>query len=183
MKSVLLLSFLFATNAIAVPVKDCPSRLAVTASLLEVTKPLDQLLAKLSKDSDLNDEKLESVRVAYGNLNRAKKIKGRFSLVAARNGRCTYGDKEQKSPQSNEKIEVYTKNGEDIVYLQRNIGPQGILVRIYGKLDRFSEQELALKPRHGRIALAIPRGPYTSYSVGGPLVAVGKSDDLRISTR
>ena len=180
MKFVLLIGSLFAANAFAVSVKDCPERLKFTYGDVKVTRSVDYVLKEaMVSDEDPNDPYVLAIKAAYAHAEPRGYVSRTFDLIRAKNGRCSYYIKGN----SDERIVLLSSNGKDRVMLQSLIGPRGILGRVYATVDSLSVDEVTLADSDAGFALAIPRDPYDSYTAGGPLVFIGKVKDLELTVK
>jgi len=73
-----------------------------------------------------------------------------------------------------EKIEVFSNEGKNKIYIQANIGPRGLLLRVYAEIESMNTNDIKLSNVPSSMALAIPRYPYQTYSAGGELLFFGK---------
>ncbi len=166
----LVLGCLLAAESFAVKVADCPKKITVEASDFRLTKKVDDLI----QDDDFGgmpEEQEKAIRTSYKNLSDKEKVSRSFKLKSAKSGRCIYSGTDL------EKIEVFSRSGDDQLYLQTKLGPRGTLLRVYAEVQSLSPEEVKLG-KEGRIALAIPRYPYTTYLAGGPLKFVGKAKQV-----
>lgn len=69
----------------------------------------------------------------------------------------------------------------DRLVAESDTGKMGIRIRVYAEVDSISPKEVELSDAGKGLALAIPRGPYKDYSVGGPLVFVGNAKSVTTS--
>jgi len=176
-KTLVLVSFV-AVSAFAVSIEDCPENIKVTVSGIEITNSVKNVLKEYDVDEKPDQEK--AIRKAFENASETESVKRDFERTLAKDGRCTYSDKEEKD--SLEKIEIYTTKGQDKLMMQTEIGPRGILLRVYANLTAISADDVALEDKVG-IALAIPRYPYESYTAGGPLIYIGKASKAKATSR
>lgn len=161
-----------ATSAFAINTKDCPSNLQVKAAEISITKSIEQVLKGLESHSDV-EEYTDSVKLAHGRIADFDDVSLSDALDKAKNGRCIY-----QVADSIEKIELYSKGGVDHIYFQKEVGPRGILVRIYGKIASLSTDGVELTDQKSGVAMAIPRHPYESYTAGGELIFIGIAGQL-----
>lgn len=177
---ILFASSLFAVNAFAVSVKNCPEQLRFIYGEVEVTRSLEYVLEEaLLGQYEEDDPFVLAIKAAYAHAEPQGFVTRTFNLVRAKNGRCSYYTKGH----SNERIVLLSSKGKDRLMLQTLIGPRGILGRVYATIDSLSVDEVTLSASDAGFALAIPRDPYDSYSAGGPLVFIGKVKDLELSVK
>ena len=176
MKLVLFIVTLFSANAFAIQTKDCPNRLTYKYSDVELTRTLKSVLDELN--DEIGDE-AEKASGAYAVLGKSAAVEKTYELVTAKNGRCRYYTKSGRFP-SQERIELYSSKGKDIVFAQSIIGPKGVLARVYKNIESLSADGVQLTRGNARVALAIPRHPYDSYSAGGSLIFVGTVSDFEL---
>jgi len=175
----LFLSSFVAVSAFAVSVEDCPENIKVTVSGIEITSTVKNVLKEYGVEGTPEQEK--AIRKAFANASDTESVKRDFDLEPKpKNGRCVYSDKEDRD--SLEKIEIYTTNDQDKLYMQTEIGPRGILLRSYADIKAIAADDVALEDKVG-VALAIPRYPYESYTAGGPLIFVGKASKAKATSR
>lgn len=169
---------LVAANAVAVQTADCPEKLSVKATKLDVTMSLKKLLAI---EAELAEEQEAAIKTAYEKLSNLDELEASYPLTKKANGRCLY----EQSGDGIEKIELYSRGGKDRLYFQVELGrgTRGILARVYAEIESLSKTKVELVDEEGGLALAIPRYPYQSYSAGGTLQYVGDAGEIKASTR
>jgi len=164
-------------SAYAVRVADCPASIKIESSGLRLNRSLQKILGEAAysgNPADLEPEETQAITESINNIATTRSVVRVLPLFKAKSGRCRY---ESGARGDMEEVELYTKAGKDTVLVQTKIGPRGILLRLYGKIESLSKTEIKLSPG-ASMALAIPRYPYTSYEAGGPLVFVGKVANL-----
>jgi hypothetical protein len=169
MKKILFCLFV-TVNAFAVETQECPSSISFNESEFSVWKTADQVFYTLGGKENLEPEEIQAVTTALENTKNSKKISRSFDLFSASSGRCIYKEKE-----SVERIQIYTEKKQDMMMIQTEIGPRGILLRTYAKIASMTPAKIVLLEEKQSIALAVPRYPYESYSAGGGLANVGKA--------
>lgn len=178
MKFILLLGSMLSFSAFAVPVKNCPSVLTFAYSDVRLKTTAAELIKSYADGLPLEEEEIEAINQTFKNIEGTVKVSRTFELKKAKNGRCAYRGPNKGS---NEKIEIYSKGGQDYAILQTDIGPRGILARLYAKLDKLSEESVELKGNsYAGLSLAIPRYPYEDYDAGGNLIFIGSVRDLSL---
>lgn len=175
MKWILLLSPFFAANAFAVSVKECPAQIELRYTDFQVTSSLEKIFEELGGIEALEEEEMQAVRIAVDNVKRSDRIERKFALEKGKSGRCVYS-----SSDDIERAEIYTTRGQDMLWVQTNVGPRGILLRVYAKLDSVRKDKISLETESPGMALAIPRWPYENYRAGGPLVFIGRVKSLTV---
>lgn len=159
-------------SAKAVTVKDCPKAFRTRVSELKSTKTVEDFA-----EANADEDKLELISYYLKNDFRSgSAIYGDWKLAKANNGRCQY----TSSSSGNQKAEIYTTRGKDIIYLQTDLNLKGIVLRIYGDVESISPETLTLKSARGGLALGVPRSGYDHYSAGGSLVFFGSANKVEI---
>lgn len=162
-----LLVLLTIPTAFAVDTRQCPQIIESVQEQLGMEVDADGLLMKLRQKSGFSSEQEIDVRVAFQNARSTPAFARRFKLTSAENGRCRY------SGNNDERFELFTEKGQHALVTQIAIGPQGILMRTYAKVLTIEPKRIALASDSAATYIAVPRYPYDSYSVGGPLVRLG----------
>lgn len=164
---------LFAVPAFAVQVKNCPENLVVSYGKVSVTTSIQ----KIQSDSmnPVDDKKIDSIVTILSDLESNFNVSLELPRTSSGNGRCKY------EGNGNTKIEIYSKNGKDLLYVQTESGLQGILYRTYAKIDSISPKRIDLASEDASVSIAVPRIGYNNYLAGGPLVFVGKTGTFKIS--
>ncbi len=153
----------------AVTTSNCPANLKFTLGQIQTDKSAEDILKEYVEFE--SSEMSEAIHATMGALAKIPSVSRDFSLDSAKGGKCVYADRVS----TNEKIELYTTKGSDRFYTQTQLGPRGILLRAYGKIQSLGKNGLIADSTPVRLALAVPRYPYTSYSAGGPLIFVGEA--------
>ncbi len=193
-KSVLLLlSFpLFLNFSEAVTVRNCPAKINVKIDELEVNANKNEALKDFSSlnlatatlEEKYEDKEYLSAELAYetlddGGATFAEWSNRTFAISKRENGVCRYTS--QENPYSEEKIEIYTSNQKDRIYLQTLIGPRGTILRTYAVLNSLTTTSVTVEAGPYGAALGVPRSNYTSYSAGGPLGFVAKAGKFEVN--
>lgn len=165
--SILLVLALLPTTSQAVVTANCPKELQVTVARIELNKSYKQIKNELGSTEE---EELNALSKTYENLTEASELRLSLPLKTTKGGRCVY----KKSNSENEKIELYSTNGKDMLYAQMNIGPRGQMLRAYINVRSYDNHGIETSGS-SNLALAVPRFPYKDYSAGGSMAFVGKS--------
>jgi hypothetical protein len=164
---------LMSLNAFAVRVSECPARVSIEATELKPNRSLEQVIRDYGTEGTWGEERAKIV-AGYNSVLKTKSIVRTFPLVSARSGKCVYRPTFSHGVPTEEKIEIYTKSGRDMLYLQTDIAEGGVLLRMYANIDELGEDRVLLANEKSGMALAVPRHPYDSYDAGGDLVFIGK---------
>lgn len=175
----ILMSVVTSLNASAVIVAHCPSKLKVTATTLELNKTEAQILNLYGEDA--HSEEIKKIRSSFQNLRKTTTISREFPLDVARNGKCVY--RLTNDAGGEEKVQIYTDKGRDVLYFQTIIGHGGSLARIYSGITRLTVDKVELDSPKPGLSLAIPRAHYTSYSNGGGLMSIGNVSKLTVTAK
>lgn len=167
---------LTAMESKAVTTSKCPNVVDIQMKNLKVTATNKQLDYDFGLTLDYPGKK-EAFGQSLKNVEQSSAISRSFSLERRQSGVCTYRGKD-----SIEKAELYTRNGKSMLLFQINIGPGGILLRAYAEVTDLLPNRIQFNSPVG-LALAVPRGGYTSYDVGGSLGFIGQTNDFKVSAR
>lgn len=177
MKFITLL-LLVSAPALAVQTRLCPGKLTVSFAGLELTRTLGQVI---DERNTVDEAELAKLTAAYLNTQGTRAVTRAMDLDSARNGRCIYRPTTVR--ETEEKIELYTKNSKDLMMVQTDIAPGGALLRVYSQILSLSNARVTLSDRDAGLALAIPRHPYDTYSAGGELIFIGKVRNITAGTK
>lgn len=166
MKSLFAL-LLLSLNSYAVEVRNCPAKIALNYSGFETSVTLNHVLKEMNQFGAIESEELEAIQTSWNNLSQTKNISRVFTLSAASSGSCRY------KTSSDESVRIYTNSGKDILMVQTEMGPRGILLRAYAEITKMTPTWITLSKTAPGMGLAVPRYPYTSYSAGGGLYFIG----------
>lgn len=191
-KQIVVLSMLIGITSVrAVTVRQCPEKLTFTVSGVTekadknaALKDFTQLnLATATLQEKYEDKEYLAAEMAYETLKDSSSLgvfsSRTFSIKRRENGVCRYLSNE--NPDGEEKIEIYTKEGKDRIYLQTFYGPRGSLLRTYAALSSLEPTSITVEAGPYGVALAVPRSPYTSYYAGGPLGFIATAEKVEVS--
>ena len=171
------LLLLLSANAFAIQTRNCPARLTVTFSDLQLNRTLGQVI---DENASEHEDEIAKITAAFLSVQGTRAVTRAMDMNVARNGRCVY--RPAAGRRSEEKIELYTKDGKDQLLVQSDIAAGGALLRVYAQIETLGPTRIKLFDRHAGMALAIPRHPYNSYSAGGSLIFVGKVRNITVGT-
>jgi hypothetical protein len=172
--------FALSQTSFAVDTKDCPANLSVSYKDLSVTKSVEEVLEELTESQGqyYRDELGKELGQVFQKLRPISQVNRHFLLESTKKGRCRY----QRDVEF-EKAEIYTQKGKTNLLVQTELGPRGILLRTYARVEILRPTGLVLSKANPGLALAVPRSPYKDYSAGGPLVFIGKVGEFKTSVR
>lgn len=173
---------LFASNAFAVRVSNCPQSLKLGYSDIQL-KSIEQIyetyaynLGMDTKNIDEDDKAI--LQEVAKQLTGVQGVTREWPLTEAVQGTCVYRSSGM------EKAEIFTKNGKDTLLVQTALEPiknghltKRVVARVYAKIKSMTVDDLLVVARPD-LAVGIPRGAYENYDAGGPLVFVGKVVDF-----
>lgn len=175
MKLLSIFVLLAGSTSFAIPTKDCPTGLMVKVGDLRVTTTVDTIL----KDRLIDWEPVQvaGAKQALKSMNQALS-KGImvYELRSAKSGKCVYV--QNGSSDTQHKAEIFTSRGQNQLYFQTNVGPRGILARVYANILSVRKDRVQLANTSGKVLMAMPRYPYDSYVAGGDLIPVGVANQL-----
>lgn len=175
----LLLSATFVNStAGAVATSQCPQRILIDMKDFKVTRSLQYILAN-DLYGDPTGSEYEKVKQGLKNVAIHRGVQRLWSITQRENGRCVYTD-----GKSYEKAELYTTNGNSVLMIQTDLGPNGVMLRVYASVMSVTPGGIQFsRTSSPGLSLAVPRSSYGHYSAGGPLVFIGQVNTFSVTAR
>lgn len=99
-------------------------------------------------------------------------------LTSAQNGRGEY----RADGRLEDRISLWTEEGQDRLLAQKTIAARGIMVRFYAQVKTYGKDAIQLADA-ASVTLTIPRRNYNTYSAGGPLISIGYANQVGAAAR